>query len=430
MAFDFHPVSKKVIPNVSRENVLLEIMNFADESGWDIVYSDFVSTRPYIVLRSGGYNMATYEWPLYLCFRYIGAGLARVLYFFYFDTTTNTPYSQRGYVDMSSTYTGYWYRQGTYFGTTNNLTLYANKDLLYLCNHVSEKNHTYGVYTVKINDLIYNMTSKSVSDVPEGYDVTIDLNTGATSKYLVGDKYIMVNTDGSANQISINNIDYLNDRITVDRIHATTTSGALIGSINNIIPWATMLAGENDNAVMLKYTNNDIYNSPGSDYSFANSEFLHSYYFGYIGHAKSDYAYGKREVLNRPFIRSTSYDDNVGFCDYIRYNENVAPDKTFGYNKLYTGTCTVSGTTNTLTDSSKNWDIDELSDRCLIILDGQNTGDIKYILSNDNNTITISGTFTNPMPLDSIYSVFEEGYTSIYPTTNTASHFRHLLRIV
>jgi len=55
------------------------------------------------------------------------------------------------------------------------------------------------------------------------------------------------------------------------------------------------------------------------------------------------------------------------------------------------------GTSNTLTDSTKNWGTNQWQNGCVIIVDGSGWGQCKYISSNSTAIVTISGNWvTNP----------------------------------
>ena len=101
-------------------------------------------------------------------------------------------------------------------------------------------------------------------------------------------------------------------------------------------------------------------------------------------------------------------------------NEDVAYDEnrdTFKVDILSSpsgayGTAT-SGTTTTLTDTSKDWETDAWKDSYVEILSGTGNGQIRKIASNTGDTITVSTAFTTAPDSTSVYRIFGSGYSVV-----------------
>ena len=101
-------------------------------------------------------------------------------------------------------------------------------------------------------------------------------------------------------------------------------------------------------------------------------------------------------------------------------NDNIAYDSTRDTLKVddYSsstgayGTAT-SGTSTTLTDTSKDWETDVWKDSYVEILSGTGVGQIRKIASNTGDTITVSTAFTTAPDSTSVYRIFGSGYSVV-----------------
>lgn len=92
----------------------------------------------------------------------------------------------------------------------------------------------------------------------------------------------------------------------------------------------------------------------------------------------------------------TAYDADTGYLYFVETaSRNIGKTKLDVSKAEYSGTVS-SGTTTTLTDINADWKEDELVEKFYITITTGSTVQVRKIISNTSNTITISGTMTAP----------------------------------
>lgn len=449
---DFAPAIKKVYTTSAYDFIQSgKIIEFATEAGW-ILHDDQTSLSDcYVVFKSNDSATDDTQSPCYIMYKAFSASPTyfRSYFHIYWDNVTHTGRHCCSYNPPDDHYTSVWGRYCINVDSTSNVvTCYGNKHFLNIAFLRQDTSKLYRSFLFKTENIV-DKGAYLISDIDMGENVVLPLSAGQASKFNIGESFLMLDKNSHQfENVKINGIDKINDTITADSILRSTTAGAYIGPISNIYPWVYIFEQDDENIeswstyhyvshyianyvdkdeINIKYDYYNLFESVTcgpTDSSIGNKISLSDVYFTYDGSRtvgdNGDISDGPGEVF--------------GLIPYIKHYAHVVEGETYGYNRIDFGsaTTTASGSVDSLTDSNKNWQENEFSGNALIIINGISAGDIKHILTNTQDTLTISGTFTNGIDTTSEYGIFDSAYVGCKSNVTTlyGNHrYRYLLRI-
>lgn len=433
-------------------DIMTDIRDFCvDECGW-ILHDDHTSeTDKYFVLKSHPDATTETEHPCYLGFKVFESQKYWMRFFMFlgFDNSTqdytgirvSKDEDNQKYWDTDNTqsYDNFFRRHILWFNDTgsNDLEIYGNIYFINMMNYRQDDDKNYGIKVLKLEDDKYDYNFKINNDVETGSNKQLQLDSGQASKILQGDQtWLLCKENHTFSKVEVTSVDEVNDRITAKFIFWPTVSGSYLGPTVRCYPWATKAIHDNDEDANARFENTFIY----YDDSEVNNHYKDN------DHNSNDWYEGEPDanwfprlspdefilasVGRRTYIEDIIYynDDNaehVGSNDYFKIGSGEHKD-TVGYNKLYVGTAT-NGTSDTLSDSSKSWEPDALIGKCIILTDGSGAGDVKHIIDNDEDTVTISGSFSAGIEETTEYGIFDQGY--IKCKQNVTNDYHYLMRV-
>lgn len=418
---------KKNISVTSTYDALVEMKNFlVNDCGWTLHDDMMTDTVPYFIIKSTGEYDDVY--PCYVMFYDRSVNYPTNQYFAcqmytYWDNTTHTGINARYIYSSSQSITEYYYG-GIAFdhgGGTNTMHFFGNKDFFSFSNGCVYGTGSYYIDVLRpmyIGECKVSQVAYAGSDV----DIYFDLSTPIGNNFFVGGSYMYINEIGQWGRSDITNIDYINNKITVSTLVRDLGVGSFFGSTPH--RW------------YLHYTLRD-----ANSYYFHRSFIVYSFYelFNDNNYTKNNYNYSnyceKVEVdrlgshtgatstiskidVNRSkyaiypfFLSETTYPGPIGYSEYLYWytNSSMSNMDTVGHGRLDSGV-TTSATTNTLTVNGKTWTADAFVDKVVVIINGQNAGDVKQIITNNSDTITINQTWLSPLDTTSEYVIYENAF--------------------
>jgi len=261
-------------------------------------------------------------------------------------------------------------------------------------------------------------------------DKVLQLEDTTISGIEVGDNtFVLCKDNHSFSKIIVKEKSTVSGTITAEEIKYPTVSGSYIGSPTTLYPWVFW----NESS----HTNTNYYSRDHSffayNYDRVNGKYTSSATTHYDGTTTGNYWYpasgwtdnlvsvGSRNVIEHPlFYNSSSVVEILGKSDYIAMGNGVEGDIT-GYNKLVVGQAT-SGTTNTLTEINKSWVIDQFAGKSLVISDRTKLEEVKHIISNTSDTITVYDDFTTIPNSNTMFGIFDAVYVRCYHTGHDYSY--------
>ena len=438
----FEPVNKIVMENIAIPYTSLSgIMDSCVECGWTLHDSDYENTNPYAVLKSHPDATDDSQSPCYVGFRVFSNSTywLRMYFFLHWDNvahTYNGTLGSYGFTDSRIYYRDYMWNQLMIFGTLNNLTIYGNKYFLNFRNNIWE-GYTEALHIFKLQNVPNDYVFKIEEDVDSGPNKTFKVEDGAADDIDIGDlSFILCKDNHTFSKISVNNTSTVSGTITIDEMKWPTVSGSYIGAPVALYPWAFCAESS------YNYGTNTSRDNTFHTYRYAKVDANYSASSaGYTGNPTGNYWFpdctkinnlnnvGHRTVINHPvFYNSSTIYEILGETDYFATGIGTEGEILL-YNKCYIGQAT-SGTSNTLVEANKSWETNCFAEKAIVISEGESGGDIRHILSNNSDTITIYDTFNSTFTYipdnTSMYFIFEAVYVVCY---HSGGDYRYSIRI-
>lgn len=434
------------IPLRQRRNVLVntqldlvdEITDFlVNTCGWTLHDDQRSSQYPFVILKSAGEQDSIY--PCYVKFwdrtsKYATNAYMDIIFYSYWDNETHTGRNMRSYAIETQTLAVN--AGGVFFDYNggNVVSFFGNKDFFSCFISTPTNGHNSFLVTrlqpITTGDCMVSQLSTAGGNA----DIYFDESTPISDNFIVGGEYVSVNHIGQFDYVKVNNLDYANNKITVNELVWNLDVGSSVGSF----PYRWLFYYNNSNSDDDVPRATYIYNKYRIDKYSDNTNQLG---YRYVRHYRFSeytliynpdyYIHGGQNAVIPFFFRDEDGGTSsgiIGSSDYI-FNSGVGENfDTLGNGRLGSGMPTAA-TSTTLTDSSKSWTPNEFANKAVVIVNGTNAGDIKLIQSNTADTLTISENWQSNLDSSSEYVIYNNAFHRMLSRL-TDPNYNYVIRVV
>ncbi len=359
--------------------------------GWE-VWVDQIDTSPhqYVIIKSQRHNNK--RLPCYVRFRYQngnGHNVMMVDLIVHADQSTMECY---GY--LNSGRIDYYHYRGSSIccrqGAENTISLCGNKEFFMVTNTTSSNSRTRRVLISVVDDLLCDSVGAFAEDVPDGASITVQLEEGDAANLRAGVLYRVVGPGGQIQKSTITSIDHEHDKITLGSLIYPTGSGTCIG----VMPFNWFILGTDSNLSSDGYGPYGIplnYDSYSTD--VFNGYSLIRLHRGTVNDETLINLYNNGEKFLKPFVFFEEDWGTIGQSSYIKWTDGTNDGELYCINEIDSGSVS-SSTSTVITDSNKNWIVDSLKGLCFMPADGDHAESFRRIVSNTQDTLTVSSGYS------------------------------------
>lgn len=284
------------------------------------------------------------------------------------------------------------------YNSSYKMAMVGNSDCVALVNYTD----TYGVVAGFCDNLFYSEITTTTSGISTGNNVNIPI--GSSYNFDVAQKVQIVGIDYEGRDLLTISSVPDSTHIIVDNLPRDYASGAFLGV--SPCPAGSTTYSSNNKFYLLCH-NSEVGTSTGSyhatltppiTYSYLDPDNLSGLYGLTMLCAVVEPSHGALGWLDLGGLLKHSPAVTVGDVFAVISDGNYAEQ----------GTVT-SSTNTTLVNSSKNWGINSLAGKYVVVVDLAAVGESRKILSNTADTLTVVAWDTNPS-VDSIYRICDKVY--------------------
>lgn len=283
------------------------------------------------------------------------------------------------------------------------LWVYGDKNFITIITNVTAYDgQMFGAMTPFVNH-----TGTLQSGVSSGSNVVLTLAAGEADKFKANYYYQIVGVaDEGRDRVQVTNVNKSNNQITISNLPRNYGANSIIG----LVPWPWII-GCFANASMYPY--NLYYNGAGTT-----NESNHSCNLEYLidtNYTNPDERVNEHILIPYYFKEYNSMSVAMGYIDNYIMKITIGADEDIATSgELDEGTSSGSNTSTTLNDTTKSWATNEWENKCLAIIDGTGSGQIRKISSNTATALTVDVAWTVTPDATSDYIICSHGWRIFY----------------
>ena len=374
-------------------NAITKIKDVLVSMGWS-AYDDQYTADDYYVLKTQGEGDV--EMPFYVQIMHvINADKITIRAWAWWNNTTHEGLCRLGVQDSEH-----------YMNADDDanfyLWIYGNKDWVSLITKVGTAYQARAFGNVK---RFWTVEGTLQSDVTAGSDVVLTLGVNEASDFIVGKSYQIVGANGEGRQPVTVTAKGTNT-ITVESLSYAFNANSRVGQTP--YPWLLMTLQQQAYVYWLR-----------QGISGTGSEAYDNYYdynvFDYA-YLNGDFRGNQRYALFPVMYKEYNQESIFGYRDdlFMRASGPTSSEDTMSVGNIDSGDVTSSPTTTTLSDTTKSWSTNAHADKAVIITAGTGAGQIRKIVSNTDNQLTISSAWIILPDNTSEYIICDEAWRYFY----------------